>query len=98
MRENALSPHTAAWRFSAIPHPKEARTNIIVVAVTTAHTSREGYNTMNILVAVIAIIAIILLITGGISSSLSFLIWVGVVLLVIALIVFLLRFITGRRV
>ncbi|MEF2977316.1 hypothetical protein [Subtercola sp. YIM 133946] len=52
---------------------------------------------MNILVAIIAIIAIILLITGGIAHTLNFLIWVGVVLLVIALIVFLLRFITGNR-
>ncbi|WP_199176604.1 hypothetical protein [Subtercola sp. Z020] len=53
---------------------------------------------MNILVAIIAIIAVVLLITGGVTQSLSFLIWVGVVLLVIALIVFLLRFITGRKV
>ena len=52
---------------------------------------------MNILVAIIAIVAIILLVTGGITQSLSFLIWVGVVLLVIALIVFLLRFISGNR-
>jgi hypothetical protein len=52
---------------------------------------------MNILVAVIAIIAIILLFTGGFVQSLNFLLWVGVVLLVIALIVFLLRFITGNR-
>ncbi|WP_199176706.1 hypothetical protein [Subtercola sp. Z020] len=52
---------------------------------------------MNILVVIIAIIAIVLLITGGVTQSLSFLIWVGVVLLVIALIVFLLRFITGNR-
>jgi hypothetical protein len=53
---------------------------------------------VNILVVVIAVIAIILLLTGGLVQSLNFLLWVGVVLLVIALIVFLLRFITGRRV
>lgn len=53
---------------------------------------------MNILVVVIAVIAIILLLTGGLVQSLNFLLWVGVVLLVIALIVFLLRFVTGRRV
>ncbi len=53
---------------------------------------------MNILVAIIAIIAIILLITGGFVQSLNFLLWVGIVLAVIAIIVFLLRFITGRRV
>jgi len=53
---------------------------------------------VNILVVVIAVIAIILLLTGGLVQSLNFLLWVGVVLLVIALIVFLLRFVTGRRV
>ncbi|WP_378148541.1 hypothetical protein ACFJGV_09245 [Cnuibacter sp. UC19_7] len=52
---------------------------------------------MNILVVIIAIIAIILLLTGGFVSSLQFLLWVGVALLIIALIVFLLRFITGRN-
>lgn len=53
--------------------------------------------TMNILVAIVAIIAVILLFTGGFVQSLNFLLWVGVVLLVIAAIVWLLRFLTGRR-
>jgi hypothetical protein len=52
---------------------------------------------MNILVVVIAVIAIVLLLTGGFVSSLNFLLWVGIVLLVVALIVFLLRFLTGNR-
>jgi len=52
---------------------------------------------MNILVIIIAIIAIVLLATGGFVSSLNFLIWVGLVLLVIAAIVFLLRFLSGNR-
>ncbi|MCU1558524.1 MAG: hypothetical protein JWN09_2519 [Microbacteriaceae bacterium] len=52
---------------------------------------------MNILVIIIAIIAFILLLTGGFVQSLNFLIWVGIVLLVIAAIVFLLRFLTGNR-
>lgn len=52
---------------------------------------------MNILVVIIVIVAIILLFTGGFVQSLNFLLWVGIVLLVIALIVFLLRFITGNR-
>ncbi|TQL55217.1 hypothetical protein FB464_2777 [Subtercola boreus] len=55
------------------------------------------FSSMNILVVIIAVIAVILLITGGVTQSLSFLLWIGVVLLVIALIVFLLRFITGNR-
>ncbi len=53
---------------------------------------------MNALVIVIAVIAVILLITGGLGSALHFLLWIGAVLLVIAIIVFLLRFITNRRV
>ena len=53
---------------------------------------------MNILVIIIAIIAIILLLTGGFVQSLNFLLWVGIVLLVIAVIVFLVRMISGRRV
>ncbi len=53
---------------------------------------------MNILGIIIAIIAIVLLFTGGFVESLNFLLWVGLVLLVIAAIVFLLRFISGRRV
>lgn len=52
---------------------------------------------MNILVAIIAIAAVVLLITGGAVPALNFLIWVGVVLAVIALIVFLVRFIGGNR-
>ena len=47
---------------------------------------------MNILVAILAIAAIILLITGGVVPTLNFLLWVGIVLLVIAAIVFLVRY------
>ena len=52
---------------------------------------------MNILVAILAIVAIVLLITGGVVPTLNFLLWVGIVLLVIAAIVFLVRFIGGNR-
>ncbi len=52
---------------------------------------------MNVLLIVVAIIAIVLLLTGGFVQSLNFLLWVGVVLLVIAVIVFLVRVISGRR-
>jgi hypothetical protein len=52
---------------------------------------------MNILVIIIAVIAVILLFTGGFVSSLNFLLWIGGILLIIAIIVFLLRFITGNR-
>jgi len=52
---------------------------------------------MNLLLALIAIVAVVLLVTGGVASSLNFLIWVGLVLLVIAVIVWLTRYISGRR-
>jgi drug/metabolite transporter (DMT)-like permease len=53
---------------------------------------------MNILALIIAIIAVVLLFTGGFVQSLQFLLWIGIVLAVIAVIVWLIRFITGRRV
>ncbi|HWH25481.1 MAG TPA: hypothetical protein VNT53_02400 [Pseudolysinimonas sp.] len=53
--------------------------------------------TMNILLAIIAVIAVILLFTGGFVPTLNFLLWVGLVLLVIAVIVWLVRLIGGRR-
>jgi hypothetical protein len=52
---------------------------------------------MNILLIIIAIIAVVLLLTGGFVQSLNFLLWVGIVLAIIAIIVFLVRVITGRR-
>jgi hypothetical protein len=52
---------------------------------------------MNILLIVIAVIAIILLLTGGFVSSLNFLLWVGIILLVLAVIVWLVRMLTGSR-
>ncbi len=52
---------------------------------------------MNILLIVIAVIAVILLFTGGFVSSLNFLLWVGLILLVLAVIVFLVRMLTGNK-
>jgi hypothetical protein len=52
---------------------------------------------MNTLVIIVAIIAIVLLLTGGFVQSLNFLLWVGVVLLVLAVIAFLARSLSGRR-
>jgi hypothetical protein len=58
----------------------------------------EGDPTMNILGIIIAIIAIVLLFTGGFVQSLNFLLWVGIVLLVIAAVVFLVRYLgSGSR-
>ena len=52
---------------------------------------------MSPLTIIILIIAIVLLITGGIVESLSFLLWVGLVLLALAVITLLLRFLSSRR-
>ncbi len=52
---------------------------------------------MNILLIVIAIIAIVLLFTGGFVQALNWLLWVGIILLVIAVIIWLVRMIGGRR-
>ena len=52
---------------------------------------------MNILLIIVAIVAIILLFTGGFVQSLNFLLWVGIVLLVIAVIVWLVRMLGSRR-
>ncbi|MFC9984999.1 hypothetical protein [Microbacterium keratanolyticum] len=46
---------------------------------------------MNILLVVVVVIAVILAITGGLVQSLNFLLWVGLVLLAIAVIAWLLR-------
>lgn len=53
---------------------------------------------MNLLLVIVAIVAVVLLITGGVVPSLNFLLWVGIVLAIIAVIVFLARMISGRRV
>ena len=52
---------------------------------------------MNLLLIIIAIVAGVLLFTGGFVESLNFLLWVGIVLLVIAVIMFLIRSISGRK-
>lgn len=52
---------------------------------------------MNALLVILAVIAVILLFVGGFAASLKFLLYVGIVLLVIAVIAWLLRTLTGRR-
>ncbi|GAA1059435.1 hypothetical protein [Agromyces bracchium] len=52
---------------------------------------------MNTLLIIVGIIAIILLFTGGFVQSLQFLLWVGIVLLVLAVVVWLVRTLTGNR-
>lgn len=52
---------------------------------------------MNLLLIIIIVIAVVLAITGGLVESLNFLLWVGIFLAVIALIVYLVRAISGRN-
>lgn len=51
---------------------------------------------MNLLFIIIIVVAVILAITGGLVSSLNFLLWVGIILLVLAVIAWLIRSLTGR--
>ena len=51
---------------------------------------------MNLAALIIIIVAVVLAITGGIWQAANWLIWVAIVLAVLALIMFLLRLITGR--
>jgi hypothetical protein len=52
---------------------------------------------MNPLLIIVAVIAVALLITGGLVQSLQFLLWVGIVLAIIAVIMFLMRSMSGRK-
>ncbi|MBG6213996.1 MAG: hypothetical protein LH475_01045 [Cryobacterium sp.] len=52
---------------------------------------------MNPLLIIVAIVAVVLLITGGLVQSLQFLLWVGIVLAIIAVIMFLMRSMSGRK-
>jgi hypothetical protein len=51
----------------------------------------------NTLLIIIAVVAVILLFTGGFVQSLNFLLWVGIVLLILAIIVWLLRAVSGKK-
>jgi len=62
-----------------------------------AQARREKEDIMNILLIIIGVVAVVLLLTGGFVQSLNFLLWVGLVLAVIAVIVWLVRVISGRR-
>ena len=62
-----------------------------------SHGAEGEEDIMNILLIIVGIIAVVLLLTGGFVHALNFLLWVGLVLAVIALIVWLVRVISGRR-
>ena len=53
---------------------------------------------MTTLLIVLALIGVVLLIVGGVVQALQFLLWIGLVLLILSAIALLLRVISGRRV
>ena len=60
-------------------------------------SARTYLQSMNGIFVAIIVIAIILALVGGFVEAVNFLLWVGVVLLVIAVIAWLLRSISGSR-
>lgn len=52
---------------------------------------------MNALFPIIIVIAIILAIVGGLVEAVNFLLWVGIVLLILAAIGWLIRSMSGRK-
>jgi hypothetical protein len=48
------------------------------------------------LLVILAIIGVVLLFVGGFVSALKFLLWIGILLLVVAVIVWLVRSLSGR--
>jgi hypothetical protein len=53
---------------------------------------------VNIVLIALAVLAVVMLIVGGAVAALKFLLWVGLVLLIVSGIAFLVRVFTGRRV
>ena len=52
---------------------------------------------MNLLLIIVIIAAVVLALVGGLVEALQFLLWVGVLLLILAVIAWLLRMISSRR-
>lgn len=64
-------------------------------------TPRQGrasrLERMNIALILIIVIAVVLLLLGGILEAVRFLLWVGIALIIIAVIMWALRSISGKR-
>jgi hypothetical protein len=52
---------------------------------------------MNVFLVILFIVAVIVLIFGGFVASIKFLLWVGLVVAIVAAIIWVLRMLTGRR-
>ena len=79
----------AAWVASELP-------SLTPIGTVRNDASNERI-TMSILFVIIAVVAIVLAITGGLVHAVNFLLWVGIVLLILAVIAFLIRSLSGRN-
>jgi hypothetical protein len=52
---------------------------------------------MNSLFVILALVAIVLLFVGGFVQAVQFLVWIGIILLVVSVIAWLVRYLAGRR-
>lgn len=52
---------------------------------------------MNILFVIIIVAAIVLAVVGGLVEAVNFLLWVGIILAILAVIAWLIRSLTGRN-
>jgi len=59
--------------------------------------SPQNRGTMNLVSAIIILVAVLLLITGGLVKAVSFLIWIGLFLAALAVVLYLVRSISGRN-
>jgi quinol-cytochrome oxidoreductase complex cytochrome b subunit len=59
---------------------------------------RSKENTMNLLLIIVIVAAIVLAIVGGLVEALQFLLWAGIVLAIVAILFWVFRMISGRRV
>jgi hypothetical protein len=53
---------------------------------------------MNLLLIIVIVAAIVLAIVGGLVEALQFLLWAGIVLAIVAILFWVFRMISGRRV
>ena len=52
---------------------------------------------MNSLFVILAVVAVVLLFIGGFVEAVNFLIWIGIILLIVSVIAWLVRYLSGRR-
>lgn len=78
-------------------HPCPSRRRRDLVEPVSSRAERSYRVTMNILFWIIIIVAVVLLVLGGLLEAVRFLLWVGIALVLIAVIAWLLRKISGKK-